>query len=371
MKLPQLEDLGDVSGKNVLVRSDLNVPLKDGVIGDDYRIRQSVPTWQWLVDRGASVTVCAHVGRPKGQADPKYSMAPIEARVQELVPGVRVLENLRFNIGEEQNDPAFVQQLIAGQDFYVDDAFGAAHRKHASVVGPPQFLPSAAGRLLYEEVEVLGGLLEDPTRPFVAVLGGAKVSDKIGVIDALLNKVDTMIIGGGMSYTFLKAMGHQIGDSLLQADQLDYCRKLLDGDKRIVLPTDLVVAPGQSFEGDVDAAGTQIVARDVPDGWEGFDIGPETRVTFAQEVHSARTAFWNGPVGRFEDPRFADGTKSVADAMAKCAGTTVIGGGDVVSAVNSFGLADQMSWVSTGGGAALEFIEQGDLPGLRALRGES
>jgi len=360
MNLPQLEDLGDVSGKRVLVRSDLNVPLKDGVIGDDFRVRQSAPTWEWLIEGGAHVTVCAHLGRPKGEPNPEYSLQPVRALAQKLVPGVEVIENLRFNPGEEANDPTFVQELVSGQDMYVDDAFGAAHRAHASVVGPPQFLPSAAGRLLAREVEVIGGLLNNPERPFLAILGGAKVSDKIGVIDALLDKVDTMIVGGGMAYTFLKAMGHEIGDSLLQKDQIDYCKRLLDSGTKIILPTDLVAA---NPEGDV-----KIVGRDIPAGWEGFDAGPESRAKFVETLNLAKTIFWNGPVGRFEDPRFSEGTTAVAQAMAKASGTTVIGGGDVVSAVNKYGLADSMDWVSTGGGAALEFIEQGDLPGLEALR---
>lgn len=361
MSLPQLEDLGDVSGRRVLVRSDLNVPLDGDKITDDFRIQQSVETWRWLVGRGATVTVCSHLGRPKGKPDERYSMVPVRERVQQLMPGVDVMENLRFDAGEEGNDIALVKQLIDDQDLYVNDAFGASHRAHASIVGPPQFLPSAAGRLLAQEVDMLGSLLEKPERPFIAVLGGAKVSDKIGVIDALLAKADTVIIGGGMAYTFLKALGHAVGDSILQSDQLDYCRRVLDGDKRVVLPTDLVVA---NRSGDL-----QTVGRDIPDDYEGFDIGPETRARFAEEIGSAQTVFWNGPVGMFEDDRFSAGTRAVAGAMAKASGTTVIGGGDVVSAVNNFGLGEQMDWVSTGGGAALELIEKGDLPGLVALRG--
>lgn len=364
MKLPQLEDLGDVNGKNVLVRSDLNVPLTDdGKIEDDFRITQATETWQWLVERGAKVTVCSHLGRPKGEPNPKYSIEPVRARAQQLVPGVTVLENLRFHSGEEKNDPAFVQELIQGQDFYVDDAFGAAHRSHASIVGPPQFLPSAAGRLLSKEIEMLGPLLQTPSRPFLAILGGAKVSDKIGVIDALLKKVDTLIIGGGMSYTFLKALGHEVGNSLLQEDQLDYARKVLDGDKRIVLPTDAIVATSPD-----DTSPIVVAGRDIPSHLQGLDIGPESREAFAEEVLAAQTIFWNGPLGFFERPQFAEGTRVVADAMAKTGGTTIIGGGDVVAAVNGFGLGDRMDWVSTGGGAALELIEQGDLPGLKALR---
>ena len=366
MQLPLLEELTDLRDKRVLVRSDLNVPLSsvegtgEKTITDDFRIRQAAQTWQWLVDRGAIVTVCSHLGRPKGKPDPAYSMDPVRERAQELVPGITVLENLRFNAGEEGNDPAFVQELIKDQDLYVNDAFGAAHRAHASIVGPPQHLPSAAGLLLAQEIEMLSTLLEDPPRPFLAILGGAKVSDKIGVIDALLKKVDTMIIGGGMAYTFLKALGHSVGDSICQVDQLDYARRVLDGDKRIVLPTDLIVAN--------PAGEVQTVKRDVPDGFEGFDCGPNTRAEFTEEVLAAQTIFWNGPLGMFEDERFSEGTRAVAEAMSKTAGTTVIGGGDVVSAVNGFGLGDRMDWVSTGGGATLELVEQGDLPGLKALR---
>lgn len=362
MKLPQLEDLGNLKGKNVLVRSDLNVPLKDGAIADDFRIRQAAPTWQWLIDQGAKVTVCSHLGRPKGAPDPAYSMEPVRKRAQELVPGVVVLENVRFNPGEKTNDIAFVKELIDGQDAYVNDAFGTAHRADASVVGPPQFLPSAAGRLLAKEIEMLSPLLSGAAKPFLAILGGAKVSDKIGVIDALLDKVDTMIIGGGMAYTFLKALGHNVGNSILQEDQLDYARKVLDSGKRIVLPTDIVIATSP------DDTDVETVGRDIPDGKEGFDAGPKTRAEFADEVAGAQTIFWNGPLGFFERPQFETGTREIANAVANATGTTIIGGGDVVSAVNQFGLADKMDWVSTGGGAALEFIEKGDLPGLIALR---
>lgn len=364
--LPQLEDLeaalGGLEGKHILVRSDLNVPLDGSEIRDDFRIRQAVETWKWLMDRGAIVTACSHLGRPKNGPDPAFVMEPVAKRANELCPGVKLLENTRFNPGEKKNDPAYVQELIAGQDGFVLDAFGTAHREHASVVGPTKFLPSAAGRLLNKEYEMLGQLLENPPRPFVAILGGAKVSDKIGVIDALLSKVDTMIIGGGMAYTFLKAQGHSTGNSLLQEDQVDYCRTLLRSGKQIVLPTDLVVA--ESF----DAPNGKVVGQDVTEGWEGLDIGPETRKRFAAEIAKAKTVFWNGPVGVFEKPQFAEGTKAVAEALASCDGQTIIGGGDVVSAVNGFGLGDEMSWVSTGGGASLEFIEKGDLPGFAALR---
>ncbi len=360
MELPTLESLGSVAGKSVLVRSNLNVPIENGVIQDEFRLQQSIPTWQWLVDNGARVTVCAHLGRPKGRVVPELSLEPVRKRVAELIADVEVLENVRFDPGEEKNDPQTVARLIEGQDLFVLDAFGDSHRSHASVVGPAEHLPSAAGLLMSREVEQLGALLEGPEKPFVAFLGGAKVSDKIGVIDSLLHKVDTLIIGGAMSYTFLRAMGHGIGNSLLQEDQLDYCRRLLDSGKRIDIPVDFVVAN--------EAGDVQVVGREIPDGYEGFDIGPKTRVRYGQEANTAATVFWNGPMGRFEDERFAEGTRSLATAVAKSSATTVIGGGDVVSAVNSFGLADQMSFVSTGGGASLEFIEQGTLPGIRALQ---
>jgi phosphoglycerate kinase len=362
VKLPQLEDLGDLSGKNVLVRSDLNVPLKDGVIQDDFRIRQAAETWQWLIGQGANVTVCSHLGRPEGAPDPAYSIDPVRKRAQELVPGVTVLENVRFNAGETKNDDQFTQELIKGQDAFVLDAFGSAHRSHSSVVGPAQYLPSAAGRLLAKEIEMLSPLLTGASKPFLAILGGAKVSDKIGVIDALLDKVDTMIIGGGMAYTFLKALGHEVGNSILQEDQLDYARKVLDSGKRIVLPTDIIVATSP------DDTNIEVVGRDIPSDKEGFDAGPESRKEFEEEIKGAQTIFWNGPLGFFEKAQFEEGTRQTAEAVARATGTTIIGGGDVVSAVNQFGLADKMDWVSTGGGAALELIEKGDLPGLVALR---
>jgi phosphoglycerate kinase len=288
-------------------------------------------------------------------------MEPVRRRLAELAPEVELMENLRFDPGEEANDPAFVDRLVEGQHLYVNDAFGAAHRAHASIVGPPARLPSAAGRLLAKEVEVLGGLLEKPRRPFVAVLGGAKVSDKLGVIDALLQRVDRLVIGGGMCFTFLAAQGHSVGDSLLEADRVDDCRHLLEesGDK-IVLPSD-IVAMGPSDE--VRTFGTSI-----PDGWKGLDIGPGSAAEFSDEVMGAGTVLWNGPMGMFEDERFAAGTRALAHAVAEASAFTVIGGGDSASAVRKFGVDDQIDWVSTGGGASLEFLEHGDLPGLEALR---
>ncbi|MBV9040086.1 MAG: phosphoglycerate kinase [Acidimicrobiia bacterium] len=359
--LPLLEDLPDPSGKRVLLRADFNVPLHDGQIEDDLRIRAALPTIQWLQEHGAEVTACSHLGRPKGKPDPKYSMDPVRERLAELAPGVELLENLRFDPGEEANDPAFADRLVEGQDLYVDDAFGAAHRAHASIVGPPARLPSAAGRLLAKEVEVLGGLLDKPRKPFVTVLGGAKVSDKLGVIDALLKRVDRLVIGGGMCFTFLLAQGHSVGDSLLEKDRVDDCRRLLEtaGDK-IVLPSDIVaLSPADERR----TAGT-----DLPDGWKGLDIGPGSAAEFSDEVTGAGTVLWNGPMGMFEDDRFAAGTRALAQAVADSPAFTVIGGGDSAAAVRKFGVADEVDWVSTGGGASLEFLEQGDLPGLEALR---
>jgi phosphoglycerate kinase len=368
--LPQLEDLPDVAGKRVLLRADFNVPLSNGTITDDLRIRAALPTITWLREHGATVTACSHLGRPKGKPDPAYSMEPVRARLAELAPGVELMENLRFDPGETANDPAFVARLIEGQDLYVDDAFGAAHRAHASVVGPPQTLPSAAGRLLAREVEVLGGLRDSPDRPFVAILGGAKVSDKLGVIEALLDVADTVLIGGGMCFTFLAAKGHRVGDSLLEEDQVETCRSLLERfAERIRVPHDVVALGPGGVIGDPDAGGdVRQAGADVPDGWKGLDIGPGTGAEFSDVIGEARTVFWNGPMGVFEDPRFAAGTGAVAHAVADTRGFTVVGGGDSAAAVAQIGLADRIDHMSTGGGASLELLEQGDLPGLVALR---
>ena len=369
--VPELEDLGDVDGKSVLLRADFNVPVRDGRITDDLRIRAALPTIEWLTSHGAKVTACTHLGRPKGAPDPAFSVEPVRERLAELAPGVELLDNLRFNPGETANDPAFVQELIAGHDLYVNDAFGASHRAHASIVGPPQFLPSAAGRLLAREVEVLLGVREEPQRPFVAITGGAKVSDKLGVIRALLGTADSIVIGGGMCFTFFAAMGHPIGNSLCETDQIDTCKALLDefGD-RLHLPTDVVgLGPGGKI-GDPSAGGeVQNLGRSLPDGWMGLDIGPGSAAEFGDVIAEARTVLWNGPMGVFEDPRFEAGTRAVAEAVAESRGFSVIGGGDSAAAIAQFGLADQVDHISTGGGASLELIEQGDLPGLEALRG--
>ena len=374
--VPELEDLPPVEGKRVLVRCDFNVPFSrvDGVatIDDDLRIRAALPTLQWLVESGAHVTACSHLGRPKGAPDPKFSMDPVAARLKELAPEVALLDNLRFNAGEESNDPAFVQELIAGQDLYVDDAFGAAHRSHASIVGPPQFLPSAAGRLLAKEVEVLGGLLDSPKRPFIMVLGGSKVSDKLGVIESLLEKCDQLVIGGGMCFTFLAAMGHSVGGSLFEADQVETCKRLLaSGPGKFVLPSDITaLSPNGAFGADASKQTGEVrqMGRSLPDGWKGLDIGPGSAAEFSDVILEARTVFWNGPMGVFEDDRFSAGTRTVAQAMADTKAITIVGGGDSAAALAKFKLDDEVSHVSTGGGASLEYLEQGDLPGLAALR---
>ena len=371
MDVPQLEDLGDLNGRRVLVRCDFNVPLAGGVITDDLRIRAAVPTLRFLVDAGAHVTACSHLGRPGGSPDTAYSMDPVRARLAELVPGVELLENLRFDPGETADDPGFTERLIEGHDVYVNDAFGASHREHASVVGPPRHLPSAAGRLLAREVEVLSGLRDSARHPFVGILGGAKVSDKLGVIEALLDVVDELIVGGGMCFTFLAAKGANVGSSLLEEDLIEDCARLLDSGAPIRLPLDITaLGPGGKI-GDPSAGGeVRQVGTSMPDGWMGLDIGPGSAVEFCDVVADARTVLWNGPMGVFEDPRFAAGTRTLAEAVADCRGFTVVGGGDSAAATRQFGLADAMDHVSTGGGAALELIEKGDLPGLAALRGE-
>jgi phosphoglycerate kinase len=363
--IPSLEDLearlGTFEGRRVLVRTDFNVPLDGEQITDDFRIRAALPTLEWLQERGARVVAASHLGRPKGKPDQRYSMAPVRARLAELAPGVELLENLRFDPGEEGNDERFVTELVAGVDGYVNDAFGASHRAHASIVGPPRHVPSAMGRLLQREVEVLLRLRETPDRPFVAVLGGAKVSDKLGVIEALLDVVDALAIGGAMCFTFLAAEGRPIGDSLFEPDQVDTCRDLLAAaTKPIHLPTDIV---GLDADGQVAMFGTRL-----PDGAKGLDIGPGTAAEFGDVVMDARTVFWNGPMGVFEDERFAAGTRAVAQAVADTKAFTVVGGGDSAAALAQFGLADDVDHVSTGGGASLELLELGDLPGLAALR---
>lgn len=374
MDLPQLEDLGDVNGKSVLVRCDFNVPMVKDANGefeivDDFRIRSSIPTLKWLVDRGARVIACSHIGRPHGKFDPELSIAPMAKRLKELLPDVEVLENLRFSVGEERNDEEYVKELIKGVDLYVDDAFGAAHRVHASIVGPPKYLRSAAGRLLARETKMLSLLLESPEHPFVGIMGGSKVSDKIGLIKSLLEKVDFLMIGGGMAFTFMLAQGHQVGDSLVEEDQLDDCRKLLSESDKIVLPEDFVgLRSGEKFGQDAPSGNEKVFEGDIAAGWKGLDIGSKSIEKFTTIVAKAKTVLWNGPLGVCEDPRFSKGTLGVARAIAEIDGFSVVGGGDSAAAIEQMGLAERISHLSTGGGASLEFLEKGDLPGLKALR---
>ena len=387
MDLPRLEDLPLERGQRVLVRIDLNVPLRDGKVEDDLRISTALPTIQWLRERHTVVVIAGHLGRPKGVVDPQYSMAPVAQRLSELLgcevllapavvgprveplvasssPGdVVMIENLRFEPGETEDDPAFGTNLSELGDLYVNEAFGASHRAHASIVGLPRVLPHAGGRLLIREVEVLSRLLEGAAKPFVAVLGGAKVGDKLGVIDALLDRCDTVLIGGAMAFTFLLAQGITVGDSLVQPEMVDECSRLL-ATERVQIPTDFVIAQ----EASADAETRNVGAGAIPDGWKGLDVGPETAGRYADVVTAAKTVLWNGPMGMFELAPFAAGTRTVAEAVAASSAFTVVGGGDSAAAIREFGLADRVDHVSTGGGASLEFIERGDLPGLEALR---
>jgi phosphoglycerate kinase len=382
-----------VSGRRVLVRADLNVPLDGDKITDDGRVRAVLPTLEALRSAGARVVVCSHLGRPKGAPEAKYTLAPVAARLRELLSaevafasdtvgdsarstvdgldggGVALLENLRFNAGETSKDDteraAFARQLAGFAEAYVDDAFGAVHRKHASVYDVPRLLPHFAGGLVLREVEVLRTLTGSPDRPYVVVLGGSKVSDKLAVIEALLPKVDALLIGGGMCFTFLKALGNPVGESLLEAEMVDTCRELLShaGD-RIGLPSDIVVADQVA----ADAAKSTVPATDIPNGWRGLDIGPSTVAAFAETLSGARTVFWNGPMGVFELPPFAAGTRGVAEAITKVDGFTVVGGGDSAAAVRTLGLPEAgFGHISTGGGASLEYLEGKTLPGLAAL----
>jgi phosphoglycerate kinase len=371
--VPLLEDLGDVAGRRVLVRADLNVPLEDGpdgpVVADDFRLRSALPTITWLAERGAQVTCCSHLGRPSGPDDRRYSMAPVRKALEALSPGTEVLENLRFDPGEKSNDPAFVDRLVRGFDAYVNDAFGVAHRAHGSVVGPPGRLPSAAGRCLVHEVRVLGELLEAPARPFVAVLGGAKVADKLGVVESISRTADVVLLGGAMAFSFLKATGRGVGASLVDDERLDSCAALLESTSNLELPGDVVaLSPGATFGPGRTDGEVATFEGDLPDGWAGLDVGPATVERFAKHVAGAATVLWNGPLGAFEDARFAAGTDAVARATAATAAYTVVGGGDSVRALTGLGLLDEVSFVSTGGGATLAFLEFGDLPALAALR---
>ncbi|HSZ37350.1 MAG TPA: phosphoglycerate kinase [Acidimicrobiales bacterium] len=380
--IPLLGDLPPLDGKRVLVRVDFNVPLHidvrgNATVADDFRINAALPTLRRLLEEGAEVTAASHLGRPSGAPDARWEMDPVRERLAALCPGVALTENLRFDPGEKANDPAFVQRLIKGFDAYVDEAFGAAHRSDASIVGPPQFLPSAAGLRFAREIEVLGGILEAPARPFVAVVGGAKVADKLEVLKVLSTKVDTLIVGGGMAFTFLAARGQHVGNSLCDETHLEDCRALLESGVHIQLPTDTrALEPGGSFgplsEGEGHKGSVKVIDGDLPDGWTGLDIGPDSAAAFAETVGDAGTVLWNGPLGAFEDRRFAEGTRVVAEAVAHAPGFSVVGGGDSASALEELGLKDKVGYLSTGGGASLSFIESdGHLPGIDALRAAS
>jgi phosphoglycerate kinase len=379
--LRTLDDLGDLDGKRVVARVDFNVPLNDdGVITDDARIRAALPTLQELQRRGvARVALLAHLGRPKG-VDPKYSLKPAADRLAELLgeqvrlvgtpedvdgDGIVMVENVRFFDGETQDDPALAQRYADAGDVYVNDAFGAAHRAHASTHGVARLLPSAAGLLLQREVETLQGILADPRRPLVAIVGGAKVTDKIGVLEAFLQRADTILIGGAMCFPFFKAQGHEVGASLCEEEGLEPARRILDAaaDGQLELPVDLVC--GEAFSADTPV--TEVDGVDVPAGLMGLDVGPRTAQAYGEVVRGAGTAFWNGPMGAFELEPFAAGTRAVADAVAASGGTTVVGGGDSAAALRQFGLEDQVTHLSTGGGASLELIEGKTLPGVEVL----
>ncbi|HBT63690.1 MAG TPA: phosphoglycerate kinase [Ruminococcaceae bacterium] len=385
-----IEDI-DVSGKRVLVRCDFNVPLADGAISDDKRIRESVPTIQYLADNGAAVILCSHLGRPKDEeSKKKCTLAPVAQRLSELMgkevkfttdiigdeahsmaaalkPGeIMVIENVRFYKEETKNDPEFAKALASLADIFVNDAFGTAHRAHASTAGVANYLPAVCGYLIQKEISVMGGALAEPKRPFVAILGGAKVSDKIGVITNLIDKVDSLIIGGAMAYTFKAAMGKKIGDSKFETDKVELAKEILEKAKakgvKFLLPVDNVCAD----EFDINA-NVKVFGIDIDDGWMGLDIGPKTQQIFAEAVADAGTVVWNGPMGVFEMAPFAKGTVAVAKAIAESSAISIIGGGDSAAAVEQLGFADKMTHISTGGGASLEFLEGLELPGIACL----
>jgi phosphoglycerate kinase len=383
----------DVNGKKVLLRCDFNVPLdkKTGEITDAGRIIASLPTINYLLENGAAVIACSHLGRPKGEWKPELSLSVVadylstlldkpvrmakdvigpdaKALASALAPGeIMLLENLRYHKEEEKNDPDFAKELAAMADVFVSDSFGTAHRAHASTEGVSHYLPAVSGFLVAKEIRMLGGMLDDPKRPFVAILGGSKVSDKLGVINNLLDKVDTLLIGGGMAYTFIKATGGAIGNSLCEDDKLDYARQMLDKAEKnrvqLLLPVDTIAAP----EFAADAPGSVVAADAVPNGLMGLDIGPETAKIYAAKVANAATVIWNGPMGVFEFDAFAEGTKTIARAMAESSAITSIGGGDSAAAARKFGFADRITHISTGGGASLEFLEGIELPGIACL----
>src|SRR5512133_208612 len=379
----------DVNGKRVLVRVDFNVPIKEGKVTDDTRIRAALPTIEYLLNNGASVILFSHLGRPKNGPDPKYSMKPVadylsnlvkapvkfsaeaagataEAAAKSLKPGeILVLENTRFYPGEEKNDQDLAKQFANLADLYVMDAFGSAHRAHSSTEGVARYKPAVAGFLMEKEIQYLGQAIADPQRPFVAILGGAKISDKIGVIRNLLTKADSILIGGGMANTFFKAQGYPIGDSLVENEVLDLAKELLkEGGTKIRLPVDVVVANSTDENAEIKV----MPVGPIPDGWKILDVGPETVEHFGKVVKSSKTVVWNGPMGLFEDPRFAKGTFGVAQALADSHATTIVGGGDSAAAIQQSGLADKITHISTGGGASLEMLEGIELPGVAALQ---
>ncbi len=365
------DEWGSLEGKRVLVRVDFNCPVAEVngrlEVTDDFRIRSTVPLFRALQAQGASVVAATHFGRPKGQVVEEYSVAPLRRRLDELCPGVELLENLRFSPGEESNDPSFGASLVKGVDYFVNEAFSASHRAHASIMIPPSLVPSAAGPTLRREVETLQRLLSAPERPFVAIVGGAKVKDKLGIVKVLVEKADTVIVGGGMAYTFAAAQGRSIGTSLFDPSRVEECAELL-ATGRVVIPSDALTLPSDSpFGAGGDLAPTP-VEGDVPDGFQGLDIGARSAELFRDIIAGAGTILWNGPMGVFEDERLRAGTEAVARAVAASSAVSVVGGGDSVAALQLFGLQDEVSFVSTGGGASLEFLEFGDLPGLRALR---
>lgn len=384
----------DLKGKKVLMRADFNVPLNDeGVITDDTRIQAALPTIKYILDQGASLILMSHLGRPKNEPDPKYSLLPVAKRLSEVLgaevvfnddgevvgqmtkdaaaalkPGqILLLQNTRFRPEEKKNEPSFAKELACLGDVFVEDAFGSSHRAHASTAGVADYLPAVSGFLIQKELDFIGGALEDPKRPFVAILGGSKVSDKIGVINNLLEKVDSLIVGGGMAFTFLKAQGHEIGTSLLEEDKIDLAKDLLAKAEakgvKLLLPIDVVVAP----EFKADAPATNVKADAIPADQMGLDIGVETQKLFADTIKDAQTVIWNGPMGVFEFPEFAKGTIAVAKAMADSDAVTIIGGGDSAAAVKQLGFEAGMSHISTGGGASLEFMEGKILPGIDVL----
>ncbi|MFS0674251.1 phosphoglycerate kinase [Ornithinibacillus sp. 179-J 7C1 HS] len=390
MKKQTVKDL-DLKGKKVFCRVDFNVPMNNGEVTDDTRIKAALPTITYLSEQGAKVILASHLGRPKGQVVDELRLDPVAKRlsdligkevvktdsvygheVDEAISGLNegdllLLENVRFEAGEEKNDSQLAEAFANMADVYVNDAFGAAHRAHASTAGIAEKIPSAAGFLMEKELSVLGKALENPDRPFTAIIGGAKVKDKIGVIDNLLDKVDNLIIGGGLAYTFVKAQGHEIGKSLLEEDKIDlakeFMQKAKDKGVNFVLPEDVVVADDFSE----DANKKEVAISEIPSDWEALDIGPKTREKYSQIVKGSKLVIWNGPMGVFELNAFANGTKAVAEALAETDGYTVIGGGDSAAAVEKFNLADKMDHVSTGGGASLEFMEGKVLPGVEAL----